>query len=347
MARRTSVYEVARAAKVAVSSVSRVLADHPDVSESMRKRVLGAVAELGYEPDFIAQSLRRGTTLSVGFVVGDLKNPLIATIASGAEGVLRRGGYSMLVMDSEVDPALDAAHIRFFQSRLVDGMILLLASERKKATIDLLAKTKAPVVVIDRDLPTHLGVSAVLSDHRPGIRAAIQHLFELGHRRIGFVGGAKDVRPGRLRLAAVQDTLRALGILDPRLLLARGFAEEVGEQGIRELLTVPRPPTAVVLGGNQLLVGCLTEVQRRGIQLGVDLSLVTCDDVPLCQLYQPAIACVSRDQAEIGRVAAELLLERMQRGGDARTVVLKTEFIPRPSCAVPSKRGSRALRAAN
>jgi LacI family transcriptional regulator len=99
--RRASMREVAELADVAISSVSRVLSDHPDVSTEMRARVLEAVDQLEYEPDFLAQSLRRGATLSVGYIVGDISNPLIATITSGAESVLRSAGYSMLLMNSE------------------------------------------------------------------------------------------------------------------------------------------------------------------------------------------------------------------------------------------------------
>src|SRR5713226_1249741 len=124
---RSSMQEVAERAGVAVSSVSRVLADHPDVSERMRERVLNAVNALGYQPDFVAQSLRRGATLTIGFVVGDISNPLLADAALGAESVLRGAGFSMLLMNSENNPALDAAHIRFFVNRRVDGMILSLA----------------------------------------------------------------------------------------------------------------------------------------------------------------------------------------------------------------------------
>src|SRR5262245_26633144 len=101
--------EVARLANVAVSWVSRVRAGHTDVSPEMRDRVVAAVASLGYAPDFLAQSLRRGATLSVGFVVGDISNPLLASIALGAESVLHRAGYSMLLTNSESDPARDLA----------------------------------------------------------------------------------------------------------------------------------------------------------------------------------------------------------------------------------------------
>ena len=113
---------MAERAGVAISSVSRVLSDHPDVSEPMRARVLAAVAELEYEPDFLAQSLRRGQTLSVGFVLSDISNPLLADIVLGAETELRRSGYSLLLMNSENDAALDVQSMRLFGTRPSDTL---------------------------------------------------------------------------------------------------------------------------------------------------------------------------------------------------------------------------------
>jgi LacI family transcriptional regulator len=184
---RVGMQAVARRVNVATSSVSRVLSGHPDVSPEMRERVLAAVLELGYEPDFFAQSLRRGASMSIAFLVADISNPLLASIALGAEKVLRSVGYSMLLTNSGGDPELDLANIRLFIHRRVDGLILSLSSERKKAIVDLLAESQIPTVVVDRQLPPRACASAVFSchagrserpvgprtpSHRPGFRAS-------------------------------------------------------------------------------------------------------------------------------------------------------------------------------
>ena len=136
--------EVADAAGVAMSSVSRVLSGHPDVSPVMRERVLAAVERIGYQPNMLAQSLRRQETLSVGFVVRDISNPLMSEIVKAAETRLREGGYSMLLTNSESDPALDEAHIRLFEQRRVDGLILSLTSETHDGTNLLLEHLDIP-----------------------------------------------------------------------------------------------------------------------------------------------------------------------------------------------------------
>lgn len=323
--------QVADMAGVAMSSVSRVLSGHPDVSSTMRDRVLDAVDRLGYQPDFLAQSLRRGATLSVGFVVGDISNPLMADIASGAESVLRGAGYSMLLMNSENDPLLDAAHIRFFASRRVDGMILSLASERKRQTLELLLQLQSPIVVADRDLPVRIGASAVLSDHRSGMAAAVDHLLDHGHRRIALVTGSLQTRPGRERVAGMRDAVVRRGVEDVTVALPGTFSAEHGEVATDDLLGRDPRPTAIIAGSNQLLVGCLRALRRQGIRPGRDIALVTSDDVPLTELYEPPIASISRDSVGLGRVAAELLIERLRDGAEPRTVVLPTRFIARAS----------------
>src|SRR5438874_10647091 len=150
---RPGMREVADRAGVAMSSVSRVLSGHPDVSPKMRRAVMAAVEELGYRPDMLAQSLRSGKTFSVGFTVSDISNPVLADIVTGAEKRLREGGYSLLLTNSEGNGELDAEQISLLQRRRVDGLILSLADENHPATVTALREVSVPVVLVDRDVP--------------------------------------------------------------------------------------------------------------------------------------------------------------------------------------------------
>jgi LacI family transcriptional regulator len=333
--RRASMREVADLADVAISSVSRVLSGHPDVSTQMRERVLSAVRRLEYEPDFLAQSLRRGQTLSVGFVLADISNPLMADIVLGAEAVLRAAGYSMLLMNSENDPELDSAHIRFFQGRRVDGMILSLASETNTRTLETIGLVEGPTVTVDRALPAEVGASAVVNDHRAGMEAAVEHLIDLGHRRIALITGSTAQLPGRERLEAMRAVVARRPESVEAVYRPGSFSAEHGEAAAREVLSVAEPPTAIIAGGNQLLIGLLRVLRERGLRVARDVSVVTCDDVPLSELYEPPIATIDRDTVGLGRVAAELLLGRLVAGEEPRTEVLPTTFTPRGSCVPP------------
>lgn len=326
--------EVAELAGVAMSSVSRVLSNHPDVSPSMRAGVLAAVEQLGYKPNLLAQGLRRRETLSVGFVVGDISNPLLAQIVMGAETVLREAGYSMLLTNSEGDPELDAAHVRLFEQRRVDGLILSTAREGHEPTHEALREAGVPIAVVDRELPSDLRASRVLSDHRAGMSAAVRHLLDLGHRRLGVVLG-QPVRPSSERLRALEDVFADRGLPRTYSVLEGRFSAEHGEAATRTLLDAPEPPTAIVAAGNQLVVGALRVVAERGLELARDLSFVGCDDIAITELYRPPIATVRRDSFELGRVAAELLLRRLLGEDEPVDVVLPTEFVPRASTGPP------------
>jgi LacI family transcriptional regulator len=326
--------EVAEAAGVAMSSVSRVMSGHPDVSEAMRRRVMVAVEQLGYAPDMLAQSLRRRATLSIGFVAGDISNPLMASIVKGAEAELRRGEYSMLLMNSEGDPDLDAEHVRLFEQRRVDGLMLSVAREDHPETLAALAETDTPRVVIDRHLPADVNASVVLSDHRFGMRAAVGHLLDLGHRRIDLILGRLN-RPARERLGGLEEAYADRGLPGTFSVSEGVLSPEHGRDATRRLLDAEHPPTAIVTGGNQLLAGTLEELRSRGLRVGADVSLVSCDTIPTTELHQPPIAVIRRDTVELGRRAAELLLRRLEGAATPESVTLPTEFVPRASCAPP------------
>ncbi|MBA2513986.1 MAG: LacI family DNA-binding transcriptional regulator, partial [Solirubrobacterales bacterium] len=244
--------EVAERAGVALSSVSRVLSGHPAVSESLRRRVLMAVSEMDYEPDFTAMSLRRGSTMTVAFLVRDIASPLFSDLVKSAERELRRQGYSLLMMNSDGDPDRDAAHIRLFARRRVDGLILSLASETHPETLAALKSLRAPVVLIDRRVP-EIQASTVLSDHYHGLRAATRQLADQGHRRIALITGPHEVLASRERVRGYKAGLRSAGITaEDRLLRIGNYSVEFGNSQTTQLLSEPDPPTAVIAGAVML-----------------------------------------------------------------------------------------------
>lgn len=320
-----------------MSSVSRVLSGHADVSQVMRNRVLDAVAALGYEPDLLAQSLRRGVTMTVGFVVGNISNPLYAAIAEGAERNLRTVGYSMLLANSVGDPALDRANIRLLAQRRVDGLLLSLADESAQDTADAVAQAGIPTVMVDREPGRFPGASAVLSDHATGMETAVSTLIGLGHTRIALVNGPLNVRPAAERAAALRRTCRRY----PRvkaLVRSGSFTEQHGRLATTVLLKSSLAPTAIIAGSNQILGGVLAALDDLGYSVPSDVSLATCDDIALSNFLKPPLATISRDPSQIGQEAATLLRELMG-GGQPRTLVVPTSFRPTQSCGAPSTAG--------
>ncbi|GIF74431.1 LacI family DNA-binding transcriptional regulator [Asanoa siamensis] len=331
-ASRTGIRQVADRAGVAPSSVSRVLSGHPDVSAVMRNRVLDAVSALGYEPDMLAQSLRRGATMSIGFIVSDISNPLFAEIALAAETRLQDRGFSLLITNAFRDPSTEADRIRMLSRRRVDGMLISVSDEGHPGITEALSSLKLRVVLIDRELPAVR--SAVLSDHARGIGEAVAHLISLGHQRIALINGSAAVRPSRERQQALRRACRGSGV---NATVRHGtFSPEHGYKSTMELLSGKEPPTAIIAGSNQILVGVLHAARELGVHVPHDVSLVTCDDLTLAGFLTPALATISRDTAAIGRAAAGLLLDLID-GQPPRIEVLPTGFRPAGSCAPPAR----------
>lgn len=334
---RTTIRDVAKEAGVAVSSVSRALSGHPDVSDELRARVQAAADRLGYRTNLVAQSFKTKTTHTIGFLVSDITNPLMAEITLGAERALAPQGYSVMLTNSEGDPELDAERLELFDQRRVDGLLLSLASERHRKTLDVLRQIDAPKVLIDRRMPKDIGASAVWSDHRPGIEAAVDHLVNLGHHAIGLITG-HPMRPSQERRRAFQDAADRAGIGASVQMVGGSMSEAFGESACGELMAGPTPPTALIVGGNQLVVGVLRALRARGLAVGGDVSVVACDDIPVTELHDPPIAVITRDLGELGRVAAQLLLDRLGGAGPSE-VVLSTAYEPRASVAPPPSAG--------
>lgn len=318
---------------MAPSSVSRVLSGHPDVSPVMRNRVLDAVSALGYEPDMLAQSLRRGATMSIGFVVSDISNPLFAEIALAAETRLQERNYSLLIANAIRDPAKEADLIRMLSRRRVDGMLISISDETHPAILEAVGSLQLPIVLVDRELPDV--PSAVLADHARGISEAAAHLISLGHRRIALINGSAKVRPSRERQQALRRACRGTGVT---AIVRHGeFDPEHGGKSTVELLAGREPPTAIIAGSNQILVGVLRAIHELGVQIPRDLSLVTCDDLTLAEFLTPALATISRDTAAAGRAAAAVLVDLID-DRSPRVEVLPTGFRPAGSCAPPPRR---------
>lgn len=324
---------VAERAQVAISSVSRVLNKHPDVSDGMRRRVLQAVDELGYEPDLLASSLRKGATNTVGFLIRDVSNPLFMEILKGAERFLRTEGYLVLLAHSEGSAEREIAYARLLRQRRIDGLIFSMSEEQSPQVSAELSKLNTPIVLLDRAADGVSNVSMVVSDHRTGVRRATEHLLELGHRRIALITSTMNLLPARERVQGLREGFERRG-LEPRedMLRCGSFSKEYGARSTEELLDMAEPPTAIIAGGNIIFTGVISETHRRGLCVGQDISLITCDDTPLAQFHTPPVTAVARDAMDMGTTAAKLLLAHLgDPDGSTRTVTLPTELILRES----------------
>ena len=335
--KRPTMNEVAQHAGVALSSVSRVLNNHPDVSKSMQARVLESIVDLDYEPNLLASDLRRGTSRTIGFIVPDIANPLFAEIVRSAQRPLNAAGYTAVLTNSNGDAARDEELLRLLRRRQVDGLIVSLADETHRGILNELRRFEGPVVLLDRRVEGLESASAVEADHAKGVGEATEHLLGLGHHRVALITGPPNVRPSEQRLGAFQKAYEERCVKFPEDLVRLGsFAPDFGESTTSELLEKSSPPTAIIAGGNPLLVGVLRALRKRYVDVGKDMALISFDDVPLAELYSPPITVVNRDLARMGEAAAELALERLEDPDtEPRTVVLPPWLVLRDSTFEP------------
>ena len=334
MSQKVTIHDVAQHARVSVSSVSRALNNYPHVSEALKTRVVEAAEELDYQPAFLAHSLRRGETNSIGFLVGTIANPVISTIFEAAAEALATDGYAMSLVSSRNQADLDIACLRLLASRQVSGLIVSSASESPEPSRRFIQEMNIPTVMLDREPVAGERVFAVQSDHESSVREATFHLIENGHRDIGFIGGPQGFYPTQQRFRAYHEALAEARIpLRGELVRFTSFTERDAFAEALLLLRSRPLPTALIVAGNIILIGALQALQDRQIEVGRDMALVACDDIHLTQLYRPPVTAIRRDLNLLGKTAAHLLLQGIQNKGNRtdRVIKLPTQLVIRES----------------
>lgn len=327
---RVTIREVASKAGVALSSVSRALSGHPDVSVEMRTRVKEVADELGYEPNLIAQSLRSGVTRTIGFVIRDINNPMFALLARSCEQELRNNGYSMILVNSDKNIENENRNFSLLRRRRVDGIIASLVSEDSPYLRKNLAAPRCPIVLLDREVKG-VNVSAVLADHASGVHAAVTHFIKAGHREIAFITGSNNVYPTRNRLQGFTKAFEDANLkLQPDLLAIGGFDAEYALSHARILLHRNPAPTAILAGGHGALMGISRALKEKNLTMGVDIAFIALDQLPYLEVFSDNISTVYRDTEAIGREAATLILEGID-GAKPRVSVIDSQFIERAS----------------
>src|SRR2546428_5747364 len=337
---RITIIDVARAASVHPSTVSRVLNRRAELSllPETRQRVIAAARRLGYRPSALARSLRLQRTFTLGMLVPNIDNPFFPPIIKGVEDTAHARGYNLVLCNTEDSSEREDAYLRVLRERQVDG-ILIASSFMADATIAELRRDRFPFVLVNRGTRGTDDL-AVLVDNEKGVAAAIDHLVDLGHRRIGIVAGPQTTMTGRQRLAAARVTLRARGVkLDPSLVsVAEAFSQEAGYRAARRLLGGVEPPTAV-FGANDLLpIGVLRAAREAGLECPADLSLVGFNDMPLTEFFGPPLTTVHVPQREMGVRAAELLIGQIEgQPAETRRGTMDVHLVVRGSTAAPSR----------
>ena len=315
-------------------TVSRVINGSERVSPQTRHRVEEAIDELGYVPSRLARGMIRQKTGTLALIVPDVANPFFTLIVRGAEDVARRGDYRIILCDTRSDLTIEREVIEEMIAHRVEGIVIAPVSDRSRNHLRRLAKFGVPFVLIDRTIP---GVDAdvVVGDSARGARRLVEHLVSLGHRRIGFITESDEVSTARDRGQGYVEALEAAGLpLDPGLVVRSTVDPGGGFDGMRRLLELEDPPTAVFTVNNLVAVGAIEAVRAHGLDVPENVALVCFDDIEYASRLYPFLTVMAQPAETLGTLGTQLLLERIEgRAPDqSRVVVLPAQFIVRKSC---------------
>lgn len=330
---RVTARDVANAAGVAIGTVSRVVNGASNVRQDIREAVERAIAELGWTPSVVAQTMRGGSTRMVGFIFSDIRNPLYSSMIKGAEDVLSEHGYMLVVASSNGLPKRETALISLFKSRYADGLLFSVEEEDNPAVLRSIQSAQFPVVMLERDMGKN--IDSVGAAHKTGVYNATRYLISMGHRRIAMISGGHQTRVGRDRLRGLIQAHEEAGLtVAPELLRLDSFLEEYGYREANLLLDLPEPPTAIIAAGMHLLPGVLQGIRAKGKRIPEDVSLIASNDTQVAQLVDPPVTVIRYDGYALGKEAAQLLLRRMTgEEGPASYIEIPSEFVIRGSCA--------------
>ncbi|MCR4282785.1 MAG: LacI family transcriptional regulator [Bauldia sp.] len=343
MRRRTTLKDVAEQAGVHISTVSRAL--NPRTRHLITPEVAAAIdrvsARLDYRPNAAASSLRTNRTRSIGVVVPDIANPVFPPIIRGIEDALASQGYLAILANTDGHLDREAKIAAMLRARGVDGLILA-SVEREDRAISLLAAEGLPIVTVNRRVDDP-AVSSVVNDEEDGIRRILAHLVELGHRAIANIAGPQSLSTGVERYEAFEVHRRALPLApDPALVVfAAAFNEAEGDRCTDELLRRGAPLSAVVCSNDRLAIGAIAALRRHGLECPRDLSVTGYNDMPLVDRLSPALTTVRIQQYEVGRAAADVLLDAIETPPERREprhIVRPVELVVRSSTGVPAQR---------
>ncbi|MGC9398417.1 MAG: LacI family DNA-binding transcriptional regulator [Anaerolineae bacterium] len=331
---RVTIKDVAERAGLSPATVSRALNKSGYVSEEAHQRIEKAVAELGYQPNWMARSLRGKPSRSIGLIIPDILNVFYTTIAKAVAEALRLDGYELILCLNDEDPETDLGYLKTLWQKQVDGVIYVHPAQGDNSRfVRQMARSGMPIVEMTRQREEGL-LDAVLAEDFRGAYQVTEYLTGLGHRRIGFIVGSTELSTGRRRVDGYRRALEDANIpTDPDLLRIGTFTRDHGEEATRALLALPEPPTAIFAGSNRILVGLLYVLRCRGWQIPEDVSVATFDDAEWLGVWCPPITAVDVAIDEMAQLAVDLLLRRMACP-DKKPVTyrLNTTLIERTSC---------------
>jgi len=305
-----TIQDVAAAAGVSVSTVSRVLNDKDDVAPETYDNIQRVIDELGYTSSLAAKSMRSHNTNVIGLVVSDLEQSFCLNVVKGVNRAIEQFGYDLLVYTGGNSkdhswPVRERQYVSLLNGSIADGIIVVTPTAETFST-------HYPLVAVDPHLDS-AEFPAVIATNHIGAISAMTYLFELGHRRIGFIGGRPDLQSAIRRLQGYKDSLCQANIpLDPDLIQIGDFSREAGYHCAQQLVALPTPPTAIFAANDISAIGAIDAITEAGLKVPEDISVIGFDNIEEASFVNGGLTTVDQFIKDMGRVAVEMLVDLIQ-----------------------------------
>lgn len=337
---------VAAKAGVSIATVSRTINGHSSVSPETAENIWRAVRALGYYPNRQARTLVSGRSRTFGLIISDIANPFFPELVKSFEEAAISRQYEVMFANTGYDSHRLRSAVERMIERRVDG-VAVMTSEFDPSVIRELSQRGVAIVFLDVGT-VQRRISNILVDYETGMRQAIEHLYTLGHRRIGFISGPMRLKSAEMRRRAVESCLREYGMArSSRLIREANHRVDGGQKAMESLLALKEPPTAV-LGSNDLTaIGAMRAIYSARQRVPRDISLIGFDDIELCEFMQPQLTTVRLSREELGRTAFDALLRSAEGDANGHELRVSTQLVLRETTAPPSgtHRPSRSSRA--
>lgn len=334
----TTLSEVARAAGVGTTTVSRVINGGFRVHPKTLDRVRRVIEEMGYLPNHAARVLKGDRTKTIGIIVPSIADPFFSSCAEAVQAVARANDSLLIVTASHNDPHIELENVNILLSHRVDGLILAPANSRSQALREVLERLSVPVLTIDRPIANST-IPSVVTNNFKGARFATQHLIEHGYKRIVCLTGESTLFTIQERMRGYRAAMEAAGLPDMLNTSIKDYKS--AEYAIESLLAGATPPDAIFTLKNSTTIFAFEALQKNNVAVPKSVALLGFDDFELASTLKPSISVVQQPVEEIGRVTAEILFEQLL-GKDStsasssakktKQVMLETQLIQRASC---------------
>jgi DNA-binding LacI/PurR family transcriptional regulator len=329
---------VAAMAKVSIATVSRTINGSPVVSDRLSKRVWQAIEQLNYFPNTHARSLVSGRSRILGIIVENITNPFFPELIQCFEEIAVAHGYEILVSSSNSDPAVLTTCVRRMIERKVEGVAMLTFGE-EEPVLDQLAFHEIPLVLAEFKLQDPKA-STILLDYATGIRAAVDHLVELGHSKIAFLAGPHKIHSAMTRENNFRTAMEAAGLaIQKKWVVECDHTLKGGVLGFERLQALAIPPTAILCSNDMTAIGVLRAAYHRGLRVPQDLSVVGLDDIDFAEFTLPPLTTIRLSRADLARAAFEALRQQAEESTPSkiqREFLVSTSLVMRGSTAAPT-----------